>query len=138
MCAYDSRRSGLFVTVACASSRRLDAGVEASGPHDFAVRESAVRQRQPSASTASRTYVRDDRETPLCVRRDGNGYRFDLGQARREIFLQMGLDSQFTYLPVGQISWPVRYNSKAEGVTRLFIFGEPRAADGPYHIKTSR
>jgi hypothetical protein len=29
---------GLFVTVACASSRRLDAGVEASGPHDFAVR----------------------------------------------------------------------------------------------------
>src|ERR1035437_7816193 len=73
MCESNSRRSGFLVTVACASSRRLDAGVEASGPHDFAVRESTVRQRQPSASTASRTYVRDDRETPLCVRRDGNG-----------------------------------------------------------------
>src|ERR1019366_7706383 len=24
-------------------------------------------------------YVRDDRETPLCVGRDGKGYRFDLG-----------------------------------------------------------
>src|SRR5450631_1129121 len=32
------RRSGLFVTVACGLLRRLDAGVEASGPHDFAVR----------------------------------------------------------------------------------------------------
>jgi hypothetical protein len=30
-------------------------------------------------------------------------FRVDLGQARREIFLQMGLDSQFTDLPVGQI-----------------------------------
>jgi hypothetical protein len=34
---------------------------------------------------------------------DGEGYRFDLGQRRSGIFLQMGLDSQFTDLPVGQI-----------------------------------
>src|SRR5260221_10554962 len=38
------RRSGFLVTVVCASSRKLDAGVEASGPHDFTVRLSAVRQ----------------------------------------------------------------------------------------------
>src|SRR5947207_9993155 len=37
---------------------QLDASVEASGPHDFAVRVS-------TASTASRAYVRDDRDTPL-------------------------------------------------------------------------
>jgi hypothetical protein len=43
---------------------RLDAGVEASGPHDFAVHVSAVRQRA-AVSTASRTNVRDDRDTPL-------------------------------------------------------------------------
>ena len=55
-----------------------------------------------AASTASRPYVRDDRETPLCVGRDGRGYRSDLGKVRIEIFLQMGLDSQFTDLPVGQ------------------------------------
>src|ERR1700686_1583071 len=48
------RRSGLFVTVACASSRRLDAGVEASEPHDFAVRKSAPSSLAPPASTASR------------------------------------------------------------------------------------
>jgi len=52
------RRSGFLVTVACGLKvwsarsgsqrhRRLDAGVEASGPHDFAVRESAVRLRTP-------------------------------------------------------------------------------------------
>jgi hypothetical protein len=47
---------GLFVTVICEfglsapgssrqAFRKLDAGVEASGPHDFAVRISAVRPR---------------------------------------------------------------------------------------------
>ena len=47
----------------------LNASVEASGPHDFAVHVSAVRQRA-AVSTASRTNVRDDRETPLCLGRD--------------------------------------------------------------------
>jgi len=49
---------------------QLDAGVEASGPHDFAVRNMALSSAAPAASTASRTNVRDDRETPLC----GTGY----------------------------------------------------------------
>jgi hypothetical protein len=35
---------GLVVTVACVMKRKLDASVEASEPHDFAVRLSAVRQ----------------------------------------------------------------------------------------------
>jgi hypothetical protein len=39
---------------------------------------------------------------------DGERSRSDLGQARTEIFLQMGLDSQFTDLPVGQINRPVQ------------------------------
>jgi hypothetical protein len=80
---------GLFVTIAPKklASRELDASVEASGPHDFAVRESLspkppggpgtgpaealakVDQRRSSraaaASTASHPNVRDDRETPL-------------------------------------------------------------------------
>jgi hypothetical protein len=36
----------LLDTVACASSRRLDAGLGASERHDFAVRTSAIRQRR--------------------------------------------------------------------------------------------
>jgi len=44
--------------------------------------------------------VRDDRETPLCG--PGRlGYRSDLGEAGRGIFLQRGLDSQLADLPVG-------------------------------------
>ena len=45
--------------------RQLDASVGASGPHDFAVRKSALSSVAPLTSTASRPHVRDDRETPL-------------------------------------------------------------------------
>src|SRR5258707_10172785 len=41
---------------------------------------------------------------------DGDRYRSDLGQTRKDLFLQTGLDSKFTDLPVGQISRPVRRN----------------------------
>ena len=47
-------------------------------------------------------YVRDDRETPLCVGRDGEGYAGDLRQKGTEIFLKEGLDRQITKQPVGQ------------------------------------
>src|SRR6202451_4310364 len=52
--------------VRCASIvTRLNASVEASGPHDFAVRVLAHSSRAPTASIASRIHVRDDRDTPL-------------------------------------------------------------------------
>jgi hypothetical protein len=44
--------------------RQLDAGVEASGPHDFAVRFGAVRYRHTSVHRIP-PRVRDDREPPL-------------------------------------------------------------------------
>ena len=46
------------------ASQELDASVGASGPHGFAVRKRRARLAL-LASTASRTNVRDDRETPL-------------------------------------------------------------------------
>src|ERR1700678_2201283 len=49
------------------TSAKLDASVGASGPHDFAVRKITRSSVAPPASIASRPYVRDDRETPLCV-----------------------------------------------------------------------
>jgi hypothetical protein len=45
--------------------RRLDAGVEASGPHDFAVRKPALSSLAPPASTASRP-ASVTCATPLC------------------------------------------------------------------------
>jgi hypothetical protein len=44
--------------------RELDASVEASGPHDFAVRISAVRYRRIHVHRIP-SRVRDDREPPL-------------------------------------------------------------------------
>jgi hypothetical protein len=51
-------------------SAKLDASVGASGPHDFAVRVSAVRLWRHPRPPHPAAYVRDDRETPLCLGRD--------------------------------------------------------------------
>ena len=71
--------------------RQLDASAEASGPHDFAVRIKRHSSRALSTSTASRLASVTIASRPS-VRRDGGGYRSDLGERRREIFLQTGLD----------------------------------------------
>ena len=55
---------GFLATVIRAPLRELDTSTEMSGPHDFAVRSKHRRQRA-TASTASRSDVRDVRETPL-------------------------------------------------------------------------
>jgi hypothetical protein len=76
----------------CRTSAKLDANLEASGPHVFAVRKQARSSARRLASTASRTYVRDDRETPLLCGRDGEVYKPDLGILKTRIFLSEGLD----------------------------------------------
>ena len=45
----------------------LDASVEASGPHDFAVRVSTIRQERYPRPSHPALHVRDDRETPPLV-----------------------------------------------------------------------
>src|SRR5258706_10023310 len=104
------RRPCFVVTVACAPSRRLDASIGASEPHDLAVRISIIRPariRSPdaAASTASLPAFVTFAKRPS-VGRDSDRYRSDLGQARNEIFLQKGLDRPFrktrSDLPVGQ------------------------------------
>jgi hypothetical protein len=57
-----------------------------------------------AASTASRPYVRDDRETPLCVGRDGQTHKDVSTNHGSEIFLQRGLDSPVKKPPDGQIT----------------------------------
>jgi hypothetical protein len=73
------------------ASRELDTSVGVSGPHAFAVRLSAVRQERIRVHRIP-PYVRDDRETPLCVGRDGGSLMGDLGKSRSGIFLRRGLD----------------------------------------------
>jgi hypothetical protein len=63
-----------------------------------------------------------------CMGRDGAGYGFDLGQTRRNIFLQMGIDKFSPAAPVGQIGW-------RSAVQRLPIFGWYRIAFAPKCIQ---
>jgi hypothetical protein len=84
------------------TSRQLDASVEASEPHDFAVRPSAVRQQHVSVHRIP-PRVRDDRDRPS-MGRDGGAYGFDLGQSRTNLFLQMGVDRPNQVDPLEQIS----------------------------------
>ena len=65
-----------------AAFRKLDTSVGASGPHDFAVRVSAVRQRRSRVHRIP-PHVRDDRERPSVWGGTG-GYRSDLGQVAKE------------------------------------------------------
>jgi len=73
--------SGLLVTVIPKklASRELDAGVEASGPHDFAVRFGVVRLSTLSRPPHPAPNVRDDGETPLLWARDADDSADDLG-----------------------------------------------------------
>jgi hypothetical protein len=75
-------------------SRQLDASVGASGPHDFAVRVSAIRQRRRPRPPHPALYVRDDRETPLMSRRDGAACRDDLPDKESGIFFVKELDEE--------------------------------------------
>jgi hypothetical protein len=58
---------GFVVTIPGAMHQhrhRVNASVEAPRPHDFSVRTTALSSKAQRASIASRTNVRDDRETP--------------------------------------------------------------------------
>jgi hypothetical protein len=98
------------------ASRRQDhtTSPSASAPFVCAPRESltetalrSLLRAGTAASTASRPAFVTIAIRPS-VGQDGCGYRFDLGFGKTEIFLQIGLDRQFTDLltdlPVGQIS----------------------------------
>jgi hypothetical protein len=86
---------------------KLDAGVEASGPHDLAVRFSAVR-RQRCRVHRIPPRVRDDRASAPLWGGTGRACRDDLPDGHSKIFLEMGLDrlkqGVATDLPVGQIT----------------------------------
>jgi hypothetical protein len=49
--------------------------------------------------------VRDDRDTPLCAGRDGEGLSGDLGPAGRRIFLMEALDRWNRIELVGEIKF---------------------------------
>jgi hypothetical protein len=98
---------GLLATVVGRSLHRSDTSVGVSGPHDFAVRKSALVVCSAACVHRIPPRVRDDRASAPLPGRDvqtGNG---DLPDGESEIFFAEGLDSHFgntEILPDGQIS----------------------------------
>jgi hypothetical protein len=80
---------GFLATVAPEklASQELDTSVGVSGPHVFAVRVSAVRQKRIRVHRIPPN-VRDDRETPLEKRRDGRHIQL-IWAGRQTIFLKI-------------------------------------------------
>ena len=74
---------------------RLGAGVEASGPHDFAVRNKHARQVRAVASTASRPAFRDVAQRPS-VGWDGRDIRLICVSAKQKYFDKRGLTTVCT------------------------------------------
>ena len=109
----------------------FSASVGAPGPHGLAVRESLMREQRDRvgtspiaipaktdqlvrrrqkrqravAATASRLHVRDDRETPLFMRRDARKSAGDLGSAQSGIFFARRLDRGDRIERAGEISF---------------------------------
>ena len=88
--------SGFVATIPSATRkrcRRVNASVEASGPHDFAVRRprrsSSAQPRPPHPAPN----VRDDsRNAPLTMGTGRASYGCDFSETRREIFFGRGVD----------------------------------------------
>jgi hypothetical protein len=74
--------------------RRVDASVEASGPHAFAVREPVVVFRRAYVHRIPCPTFRDDREAPLMRAGTVRIPKDDLPDGESEIFLEKGLDSE--------------------------------------------
>ena len=87
--------TGFLATVParCKASSPVDASVGTSGPHDFAVRDSAIRQERHPRPPHPRPTSRDDRDTPLLWARTGGACRDDLPVGESGKSLPEPLDS---------------------------------------------
>ena len=95
------------------ASRKLDASIGASGPHDFAVRISAARLASLPRPPHPAPNVRDDAYAPLIEA----GWRINKAvstKPRSEIFFAKGLDTKIAKQPVGQISSPHEPTGRAD------------------------
>jgi hypothetical protein len=85
--------------------RQLDTSVEASRPHDFAVRIRRIRLARRSRPSHPALNVRDDRDTPLNPRRDSAKDAGDLGPRPSGIFFGAGVDRANQVESAGEIAF---------------------------------
>jgi hypothetical protein len=96
-----ARRVSVFANLAPASERQ-DHTTSPSAQTPLVAQKKCARR---CASTASRLHVRDDRETPLSVRRDDEIHKSDFSRTRSDLFFAEGVDRNSRMPPVGQITF---------------------------------
>jgi hypothetical protein len=79
-----------------------------SGPHVFAVRKVTRSSVAPLASIASLPYVRDDRETPLCVGRDAKDIKVIWVESEWEYFCEEDWTTQIRLISFNKSNWSGR------------------------------
>ena len=102
--ALPGDRAFLSPSLAKIASRKLDAGVEASGPHDFAVRKQNALVRSAARVHRIQPRVRDDRDTPL----EWGGrrrYKVIWFFGKPEYFFQWGWTGQITLIRLGKLDF---------------------------------
>ena len=100
-----SRGPGFLAPVAREFVHELGASVGAPEPHDFAVRDSTARLAAPTASIASRSTFRDDRDTPLLAVRDGTALLLLLPIEKAKNFLKTGWTGQISLRSLAKIAF---------------------------------
>jgi hypothetical protein len=109
----------LFATVIDGLLRQLDTSVGASGPHDFAVRFSTIRQERIRVHRIP-PRVRDDREPPLCGTGRGELVEMICPTGKAEYFCKGGWTGNSVICPSGK-SVDRRPQFEEQGVTRLSV-----------------
>src|ERR1700731_4772749 len=109
---------------------KLDAGVEASGPHDFAVRRQTLSSQAPSASTASRPAFVTFAKRPS-VEQDDWGYRLIWVFGKTEYFLKRGWTRNRKARPSGKSVDLSTVEANAKGITHYCSRRDLRPAYEP-------
>jgi hypothetical protein len=109
----------LFVTVITKklTSQELDASVEASGPHDFAVRKVTLSSGAPPHVHRIPSYVRDDRETPLVEERDDWVVKMIWTKNEAEYFCKQDWTGQISLMRHEKLDFRRRAITRAEADT---------------------
>ncbi len=99
---FSSVRRAFWPPSPRARHARLDLSVGRSGPHEFAVRAGLARRARSTRPSHPATHVRDDRDTPLQVARDGVNHRLIWVSDKEKYFCCAGLTSFRKISPTGK------------------------------------
>jgi hypothetical protein len=124
---------GLVVTILaqCKALSRVNASVEASGPHDFAVRDMRIRLMRRRVHRILCPTFCDDRETSLAWARDGRGVLLIWAGQKAKNFLGQDWTAQISLIELRfSRFWRIAYRA-GPGIRRRCLRSKREACSVP-------